>query len=280
VRSAGFLLLLLSYVFAGCAGTQTTVQVQAGRTALLAGDPATAVQYFSQAAQESPNYVNDASPLKEGVWTYLGRAQYALGQLPEARSSLTESLKRNERDFMARLYLGLTLLRLPPPPPPKADKTFSLQDISFALKEQVSPKRLAALVKERGVGFDFASDTDRELRKLGADDELIEQVRISANARKKPEPAPGIQGLRETERGFKESLAWLDGMQQAPQGRFWDPSKKIRSEIGRNLANIASRKFELRDLISGGEWVGKAMEEEVDLVRRDEREELNREQRR
>jgi hypothetical protein len=69
-------------------------------------------------------------------------------------------------------------------------------------------------------------------------------------------------------------------MQQAPQGRFWDPTKKIRSEIGRNLANLASRKFELRDLISGGEWVGKAMEEEVDLVRRDEREELNREQRR
>ena len=280
MRSAGFLLLLFSYVFAGCAGTQTTVQVQAGRTALLTGDPASALKYFSQATQENPNYVNDSSPLKEGVWTYLGRTQYALGQLPEARTSLTESLKRNERDFMARLYLGLTLLRLPPPPPAKTEKTFTLQDISFALKEQVSPKRLAALVKERGVSFDFASDTDRELRKLGADDQLIEQVRISADARKKPEPAPGIQGLRETERGFKESLAWLDSMLQAPQGRFWDPTQKIRSEINRNLANIASRKFETRDLVSGGEWVGKALEEEVDLARRDEREEQNRQQRR
>ena len=210
----------------------------------------------------------------------LGTRKYALGQLPEARTSLTEALKRNDRDFMARLYLGLTLLRLPNPPPAKTDKTFSLQDLSFALKEQVSPKRLAALVKERGVGFDFASDTDRELRKLGADDELIEQVRISADARKKAEPPPGIQGLRETERGFKETLAWLDGMQQTPQGRFWDPTKKIRSEIGRSLASIASRKFELRDLISGGEWVGKAMDEEGDLVQRDEREHLNRLQRR
>jgi tetratricopeptide (TPR) repeat protein len=279
VRSLSFSLILFACIIAGCAGTQTTVQVQAGRTALLSGDPASATKYFSQAAQENPNYVNDSSPLKEGIWTYVGRAQYALGQLPEARSALTESLKRNERDFMARLYLGLTLLRLPNPPA-KAEKSFSLQDLSFALKEQVSPKRLASLVKERGVSFDFAGDTDRELRKLGADDELMEQVRVAADARKKAEPPPGIQGLRETDRALKEALTWLDDIQQTTQGRFWDPTKKIRTEIGRNLTNIANRKFEVRDLIGGGEWVGKAMEEEVDLVRRDEREQLNRELRR
>lgn len=279
MRSASLLFLLLAGIVAGCTSTQTTVQVQSGRAALLSGDAAAAAKYFSQAAQENPNYVNESSPLKEGVWTYLGRAQYNLGQLPEARNSLSESLKRNERDFMARLYLGLTLLRLPAPAA-KAEKTFSLQDISFALKEQVSAKRLAALVKERGVSFDFAGDTDRELRKLGADDELIEQIRLSADARKKAEPAPGVQGLRETDRALKEALAWLDDVQKTTQGRFWDPTKKIRTEIGRNLANIATRKFEARDLIGGGEWVGKAMEEEVDLVRRDEREQMNRELRR
>jgi tetratricopeptide (TPR) repeat protein len=261
-------LILSAYLFTGCASYQVAGDVQSGRTALLSGDLGSALTHFSQAAQANPDYVNDSSPLKEGVWTYVGRAYYAAGKLPEARNALTDSLRRNENEFMARLYLGLTLLRQQSTVV-KAEKPFSAQDISFALKERISPKRVAALIKERGVNFDYTGEIDRELRKQGADDELIAQIKST----KKIEDT-GQQGLRETERALKEMQDWLESMVQTPRGRFWDPGKKIRSEIAKNLAIIANKKTDLRELISGGEWVGKAIEEEVDLARRDEREQL------
>lgn len=278
VRSSYISLTLFVLIVTGCSSNQAAIQVQRGRTALLIGDPASALTHFNQAAQENSNYVSDSSPLRQGVLTYVGRSHYALGNLPEARKALTQSVERDQSDFMARLYLGLTLLRLPRTPA-KANNAFSVADVTFALKERVSPKRIAALVKERGVNFALTGGIERELRKLGADNDLIYQVRTSAEARKKAEPDPRLQGVREAERAFKEMQKWLDEISQTPSGRFWDPGENIRSEIGKNLALIASKKPNLGQLISGGEWVGKAMEEEPDLVRRDEREELRRQRR-
>jgi tetratricopeptide (TPR) repeat protein len=135
VRRIYLSLILCCGIAAGCAGNQAAIQVQHGRSALLTGDPAAALALFNQAARENPAYVNDATPLRQGVLTYVGKTEYQLGNLAEARSALTESLKRDQNDFMARLYLGLTLLRLPPVPA-KTDKSFSVADITFALKEQ------------------------------------------------------------------------------------------------------------------------------------------------
>lgn len=53
-------------------------------------------------------------------------------------------------------------------------------------------------------------------------------------------------------------------------GHFWDPNREIRSEIQRNLAVAAGREPDLKSLIANGEWLGKRMEDEIDLARRDE----------
>ncbi len=49
--------------------------------------------------------------MREGVWTYLGRANYDAGKLPQARQALERALARNEPDYFANLYLGLVLAK-------------------------------------------------------------------------------------------------------------------------------------------------------------------------
>jgi tetratricopeptide (TPR) repeat protein len=99
--------LLLS----GCASFQIAGQVQAGRQALLMNNPTQALTYLEQAVQTNPQYVYEAESFREGVWTYLGRAQYAMGNLQDARRSFERALALHKDDYLARLYLGLTLAR-------------------------------------------------------------------------------------------------------------------------------------------------------------------------
>jgi tetratricopeptide (TPR) repeat protein len=95
----------------GCAAFQIAGQVQSGRRALLANDPQTALAYLQPAADKDPNHLYQSMNFQESVWTYVGRAQYELGRLPEAKQSLERALAAYKDDAMARLYLGLTLLR-------------------------------------------------------------------------------------------------------------------------------------------------------------------------
>ena len=87
------------------------VLVQSGRQALLKRDFAQALSHFQDAAKKAPGYVYKAAHFSEGIWTYVGRAHYALGSLQTARQSLERALKESQDDHMARLYLGMTLLR-------------------------------------------------------------------------------------------------------------------------------------------------------------------------
>ena len=102
-----FALLLIS----SCASFQVAGEVQAGRYALLTGSPDVALSHFQRAAEIDPNYFTDFTPLEQGVWTYVGRAYYGTGKLPEARKALERARSRYEDDNLARLYLGLTLAR-------------------------------------------------------------------------------------------------------------------------------------------------------------------------
>jgi tetratricopeptide (TPR) repeat protein len=105
------LLFLSIFFLAGCSAITVGGQFSAGRRALLAGDPETAVSYFSAVAEQNPNYVNVIQNYREGVWTYLGRAQYETKRYQEARRSLERALAMNKDDAMAKLYLGLTLMQ-------------------------------------------------------------------------------------------------------------------------------------------------------------------------
>jgi tetratricopeptide (TPR) repeat protein len=94
----------------GCAGLQAGQDVQAGRIALQTGRPEVALGYLRRAAELDPNYTLPYT-LRESVLTYLGRAYYETGNFAEARSTLEKALARDKDDQLARLYLGLTLIR-------------------------------------------------------------------------------------------------------------------------------------------------------------------------
>ncbi len=102
----GFLLL-----FSGCVSFQVGGDIQKGRLALMYGDPNVALEHFQRAANSDPNYLLDFSIFDEGVWTYVGRAYYAMGKLPEAQKAFEQARSRYGQDHLAKLYLGLILVR-------------------------------------------------------------------------------------------------------------------------------------------------------------------------
>ena len=108
MRLIAFVLLCL---FAGCVSLQVGGNFQSGRQALLRNQPEQALPYFLEAAKNNPDYVYRSMYFSEGIWTYVGRTEYALGKFKEARESLERALAKDKDDNMARLYLGLTLMR-------------------------------------------------------------------------------------------------------------------------------------------------------------------------
>jgi len=85
--------------------------MQSGRQALLAGNMERALPYFQEVANANPDYIYESVLFRESIWTYVGRSQYALGMLESARSSFERALSVYRDDYLARIYLGLTLAR-------------------------------------------------------------------------------------------------------------------------------------------------------------------------
>jgi tetratricopeptide (TPR) repeat protein len=108
-RSLWLLVSSLAFVSA-CATFQTATEVAAGRRELLAGNNEAALSYFQSAAQRDPNY-KYGTAYQQGIWSYVGRTEYAVGRLPQARETLQKALTINRDEDIARLYLGLTLAR-------------------------------------------------------------------------------------------------------------------------------------------------------------------------
>ena len=140
-------------MFLGCATLQTKQDVQDGRTALLTGRPDDAVTYFSRAAESNPNYKTSYT-LRESVWTYLGRAYYETGKYPEARKALDKAFASDQNDYVARLYLGMTLVRL-------NDRDRGLAEMETALKG--IHEWLENLTSDSSVGGYW--DTNKQIRK-------------------------------------------------------------------------------------------------------------------
>jgi tetratricopeptide (TPR) repeat protein len=126
-KLSGIALFVLVVAAAGCASFQVAGQVQSGRQALLMNDPETALAYFLQAADKDPNYIYSSGNFRESVWTYIGRAQYALGRHAEARRSFERALSVYKDDAMAQLYLGLAMVK-------GGDRERGLKQIQIGLK--------------------------------------------------------------------------------------------------------------------------------------------------
>jgi tetratricopeptide (TPR) repeat protein len=265
-----------------CASLESQTDFLTGRRALLRGEPDNALSYFERVTRSNATFVSDSVSPRKSIWTYVGRAQYNSGRYTEARSAFEKALSHLSEDYVARLYLGLTLLR--PSAARAPTNAFNLQEVTYALREGVEPKRVAALARERGVVFDLTKETESQLQNAGADAFLLnelknirsegtKQIKASENQRNQAskELTAALNGLRE----------WLDyTVAYTTQGRFWDPAQKIRDQIQLCLKQLAARPTDWDALISNAEWVGYQLEEENDRARRDEFLERQREQRR
>jgi len=192
---------LATALLLACAGCQTATQVQDARQALLADNYEEALGRFQQAADKDPQYYYASGPFTEGIWTYVGRTQYATGKLPEARRSLERALSIKKDDYVAHIYLGLTLAR--------------------------------------------SGDRDAGLKEL-------------------------VTGMR----GFHD---WLDYLTfNTRYGIYWDPNREIRGQIEKDLDSIDKKYFVWPQLIANGEWLGKKIEQEAEIARRNEQYERQR----
>lgn len=100
-----FVLLFLS----SCTTLQVSEDVQSGRRALKLGQPEEALSHFEAAATLEPNYANRFTLLSTGIWTYIGRAYYEIGEKEKALESLQRAKYSSSDDYFARIYLGLVM---------------------------------------------------------------------------------------------------------------------------------------------------------------------------
>jgi tetratricopeptide (TPR) repeat protein len=213
IRTYIFASLVALSSASGCATLQAGSDVESGRKAFLIGDNETALEYFRRAAQTDPDYVYYGTALRENIWSYVGRSEYAAGRLAQARQTLEKALAPNRDEYalslngdqdMARLYLGLTLAR--------------------------------------------SGDRQQD----------------------------GLKQMEGAMRGIHDDIEYVTQAFRFSYGRYWDPRREIRSSIEGDLAMLSGKGVNVQRLIADGEWLGKRVEEEIDLARRDEREELVR----
>ena len=248
----------------------------------MRGEPDNALSYFERVARSNSTFVSDSISPRKSIWTYVGRAQYNSGRYTEARSAFEKAVSHLSEDYVARLYLGLTLLR--PSAPRAPTNAFNLQEVTYALREGVEPKRVATLARERGVVFDLTKETESQLQNAGADAFLLNELKNIRSERTKDAKASESQ----RNQASKELTAALNGLREwldytvayTTQGRFWDPAQEIRNQIQLCLKQLAARPNNWDALISNAEWVGYQIEEENDRARRDEFLERQREHRR
>lgn len=122
-------LFFLFFVFflSACVSFQVGGDIQKGRLALMYGDPNVALEHFQRAAESNPDYLLDFSIFDEGVWTYVGRAYYAMEKHSEAQKAFERARSRHNQDHLARLYLGLVLGQ-------DGDRQRGLREIEAGLK--------------------------------------------------------------------------------------------------------------------------------------------------
>jgi len=102
------LALVFVAFLSGCASFQTGSDLLRGRQAFLIGNHEAALAYFQSVAQKDPNYFYGTA-LRQGILSYVGRAEYATGNCRQAQQTLERALSANKEEDIARLYLGLSL---------------------------------------------------------------------------------------------------------------------------------------------------------------------------
>jgi hypothetical protein len=104
-------LWLSSIVFlCGCASIKAGGDVAVGRQEIFKGNNEAALGYFQSAWQADPNY-KYGTAYQQGLLSYIGRTEYLTGRLSQARDTLQKAVVATDNEDIARIYLGLTLIR-------------------------------------------------------------------------------------------------------------------------------------------------------------------------
>jgi tetratricopeptide (TPR) repeat protein len=270
--------MLALLLLGACTTLESQSEFSAGRQALLRGEPDHALSYFERVARGNPGFVSDSVQPRRSVWTYVGRAHYNASRYEAAGKAFETALSHLAEDYVARLYLALTLLR--PAAPATPSNAFNLQEVTFALREGVETKRVATLARDRGVAFDLTKETESQLRTAGADNFLLNELRnlrAESAGRAKSSAARTAQGSKELRAALVGLRDWLDDfIRNAPQGRFWDPAQEIRKQLQLVMQQTAVQSANWDTVIANSEWLGYRLEEESDRARRDESAERQR----
>jgi tetratricopeptide (TPR) repeat protein len=148
------ILLLLS----GCVSFHVAGEVERGRRALLAGQPDAALTSFQRAAQLDPAYRYNYSILRQGVWTYVGKAYYESGKFSEARQALEKANSLHKDDYLANLYLGLVMAN-------ENQRPRALQEITAGLRRSREWLDYVQQYDSDGWLWDPGDDLRREIDK-------------------------------------------------------------------------------------------------------------------
>ena len=112
MKSPYLRLAFLSLVFVcGCASLKAGGDVAYGRRALVGGDYETSLGFFQSAIQTDPSF-KYGTAYQQGLLSYVGRSEYLSGRLPQAQQTLQKAVVANKDEDIARIYLGLTLIRM------------------------------------------------------------------------------------------------------------------------------------------------------------------------
>ncbi len=155
---APLFILSLGLILSSCAAYEVAGDVEQGRPQLIYGDPKIALAYFQRAAELDPNYRYNFSLLSEGVWSYVGRAYYETGNLPEAKKALERDLSRYSDDNLARLYLGMVLVK-------EGNEKQGLEEIRTALKSLSDWLDYIEQYNPEGIWWDPGRDLRTEIHK-------------------------------------------------------------------------------------------------------------------
>jgi tetratricopeptide (TPR) repeat protein len=82
--------------------------------------------YFQSALKSDPSY-RYGTAYQQGLLSYVGRTEYLTGRLPQARETLQRALAANRDEDIARIYLGLTLIRA-------NDRDAGLKDVQAGMR--------------------------------------------------------------------------------------------------------------------------------------------------
>lgn len=106
--------LCMAWFFSACDSStfDAGTHFSSGRRAFVAKKYDEAVPYFQKVAEDKPGYVYEAYNFRQSVWSYLGRAQYLTGKYDEARQALERALAGSRDEHLARIFMGLALVRL------------------------------------------------------------------------------------------------------------------------------------------------------------------------